>query len=205
MYEPTTDFVALLRLTSGVSVRSERMPGLDFVISAMARMGFITLRVAQTEPTVNKATTVWLQPAIPSWSAEGAVFLWNSGTLQFEPATPTLWQMLLATAVGGYVFQSAPDASNIIAPATSLLAVQRAAPAATALTLPALATYFLTGKKLQIVDFSTAVVAHTITLATPDGATIMQNVGWQLYSTADQLAGITLTPSPDLNAWVIAP
>ena len=69
-YNPTTDFIGLLRLV-GSGVRSERMPGLDWVVSALSRMGFITLSVSQTAPTNNQATTAWFQPAIPSWTAEG--------------------------------------------------------------------------------------------------------------------------------------
>ena len=60
-YNPATDFIALLRLTAG-GVRSEQMPGLDYVVAALARIGLFSLSVGQTAPTVNQATTVWLQP-----------------------------------------------------------------------------------------------------------------------------------------------
>lgn len=204
-YNPITDFLGLLRSTGG-GVRTERVPGLDYVISAMARMGFVTLYVGTTAPVTNQASTVWLLPASPSWTAEGAVFLWNSATGAYVAATPALWLALFALVVSGYSFQSAANPVNVILTGTTLLAVQRAAPVTTTLTLPNLGLQFAKGVKLQIIDFSTAIAAtHTITLGTPDGAKIMNQGSWQLLSTADQQAGVQLTPCPDLNAWVIAP
>lgn len=203
-YDSSTDFLGLLRLTGG-GVRSERMPGLDYVVAALSRMGFFSLYVAQTAPTANQATTVWFQPALPSWAAEGVTWLWNAGAAAYQTATPQLWAAFLAPILSGYVFQSVNGAAAGINPGTSLCAVVRAGPAATALTLPTLAGQFATGKKLQIVDFSTGVTAHTITITTPDGSTIMQQGAWALFSNDASLAGVTLTPSPDLNAWVITP
>ena len=203
-YTPATDFLALLRST-GSGVRTEQMPGLDYVVAAMARAGFINLSVSATAPSINQASTAWFKPAVPSWTAEGILYLWNVGAAAYQPATPALWAAFLVPIVSGYSFQSvAVGAANITA-GTTLLAVQRAAPVTTALTLPTLAAQFASGKELRIVDFSTAVANHAITLSVPDTATIMQSAAWQLLSTPDQLAGITLTPSPDLNAWVIAP
>lgn len=203
-YSSITDFLALLRQTSG-GVRTLEMPGLDYMLSALSRAGFITLSVGQAAPTSNQPTTVWLKPASPSWSAEGSVFLWNASAVpaQYQLATPALWIAYFSS--NGYLFQSAAQAANVINSGTTLLAVQRAAPAATALTLPNLTSQWLSGRPLKIVDFSTAVVAHTITLTPPDTATIMSKASWQLLSTADQLAGVVLHPSPDLNAWVITP
>jgi hypothetical protein len=59
-YNPATDFIGLLRLV-GSAVRSERMPGLDYVVAALARAG---------EP-VSLAT-------IDAWSPEerGEAYLW---------------------------------------------------------------------------------------------------------------------------------
>lgn len=201
-YNPLTDFLALLRLASD-GAHSERVPGLDYVVAALARIGQFRLSVGQTAPTSNQASTVWLKPAQPSWTAEGVVYLWNSSTAAYELATPALW--IAQLAAGSYSFQSVNAASGAVLAGTTLLAVQRAAPSATALVLPNLAAQWLAGKRLQIVDFSTAVTNHAITLTTPDGATIMQNASWQLLSTADQLAGVALQPSPNLSAWVIAP
>jgi len=201
-YDPTTDFLALLRLTSG-GIRTERMPGLDYVVTAMARAGMFTLSVGQTQPLTNQATTVWFRPSLPSWVAEGTVFLWNPATAAYEPATPLLWNFLLAPS--GYSFQSVTTAADVALAGKTLVAVQRAAPAATSIVLPNLGLQFLSGRPLKIVDWSTAVVNHAITLTTPDGATIMRNAAFVLNSNAVQLAGVTLHPSPDLNGWVIAP
>lgn len=203
-YDPTNDFVALLRQSSG-TVALERMPGLDYVTAALARAGLITLSVGQTAPTVNQVTTAWFRPSVPSWVAEGTLFLWNALTAAYEQATPALWSTLLAPLTSNYSFQSAVGISATILAGTSLLAVQRVGPLSTALLLPSLAAQFARGRKLQIVDFSTSVVNHVITLTTSDGSTIMQQASWQLLSNAVQLAGVTLQPSPDLNAWVIAP
>lgn len=202
-YNPVTDFLGLLRQTSG-GVRTERMPGLDYIVAAMARAGMFALSVGQTAPTTNQAATAWLRPSVPSWVAEGVIFLWNSNTAEYEPATPILWSNLLS-AQNASTFQSVTAVAGRVATGTSILAIQRDAPAATALTLPNLAAQFVTRRPLKIVDFSTNVVNHAISLATPDGATIMRSAGWEIISTPDQLAGVMLQPSPDLNAWIIAP
>lgn len=199
-YNSLTDFLALLRQTSG-GVSTERMPGLDYVVAALARAGLFQLSVGQTAPTTNQQSTVWLQPSVPSWVAEGTVWLWNAATGAYAPATPALWNALLAPS--GYSFQSVAGAAGAILSGTSILAIQRAAPAATALVLPNLAAQWLTGRPLKIVDWSTAVANHTITLTTPDGSTIMQQASWKLLSSAVQLAGVTLNPSPDLNGWIV--
>lgn len=201
-YDPATDFLGLLRLTAG-GVRSERMPGLDWLAPALNRAGLFAVSIGQTAPVANQATTVWVKPAIPSWSAEGVVYLWNAIVATYVPATPALWQAFLTPS--GAVFQSLPAANNIIASGVSLAAVQRAAPANTSITLPTIALQYSSQKSLRIVDFSTGVAAHDILISTPDGATIMQAATWHLLSGPAQLAGVTLTPSPDLNAWVIAP
>lgn len=201
-YAPTIDFIALLRQTVD-GARFERMPGLDYVVAALARAGLFRLSVGQTPPTSNQTTTVWLKPSLPSWVAEGNVFLWDAVTGQYELATPVLWNILLAPS--GYSFQSAIAAINVINAGVTILAVQRAAPSATALVLPTLAGQWLTGRPLKIVDWSTTVTNHMVTITAPDGATIMRQPAWTLLSTADQLAGITLHPAPELNGWIIAP
>lgn len=201
-YDPTIDFLGLLRQTSG-GVSTARMPGLDYVVSAMARAGLFRLSVGQTPPLVNQANTVWLKPSLPSWVAEGVVYLWNALTGAYELATPSLWALTLSA--GGYSFQAVATASGVIAPGTSLLAIQRAAPNITALVLPALGAQWITGRPVKIVDWSSAVTNHAITITPPDGSTIMRRTSWTLLSSADQLAGVTLTPAPDLNGWVITP
>lgn len=197
-YTVTTDFLALLRQTPG-GERLASMPGLDYILSAMARAGMFTLSVGQTAPVVNQPTTVWLKPSIPSWVSEGTVLLWNPATLQYELATNALWGRLFNASS----FQSIGAAAGTVFTGTTLLAIQRASPVATTLQLPSVASQG--GRLLRIVDWSTAVAGHTITI-TPAGAdTIMQQPTWKLLSTAVQLSGIALLPSSDLNGWVIAP
>jgi hypothetical protein len=201
-YDPVTDFLALSRLSTD-GAENSRMPGLDFTVAALARAGLIRLSTGQTQPIVNQPITAWLKPAQPSWTAEGIVYLWNALTSQYEPATPELWTAILTISLGGYIFQSAPSAVNAVAALTSLVAVQRNNPGTTILRLPTVLSR--AGKALQIVDWSTAVVSHTVTLTPAGTDTIMKLPSWALLSTPDQLAGITLYPSTDLNGWVIAP
>lgn len=81
--------------------------------------------------------------------------------------------------------------------------VQRAAPTATGITLPPVTSQ--DGIPITIVDWSTGVAEHVITI-TPDGSeTIMGRATWGIVSTADQLAGVKLYPSTNLAGWYIAP
>lgn len=201
-YNPATDFIGLLRLV-GSGIRSERMPGLDYVVAALARAGMFALSVGQTAPTVNQASTFWFQPAIPSWTAEGTLYIWNPVAGAYQVATPALWQAFLSPA--GSIFQSLPSANNSINAGVSLAAVQRAAPANTAVQLPSIAAQYLTQKDIVLTDFSTGVANHQITVSPVGGATIMQQATWNLQSTADYLARARLRPSPDLNAWILIP
>ena len=199
-YNPTTDFLGLLRNAAGSeSVLS--VPGLDYVVAALARAGFINLYVGQTAPTVNQPTTVWFKPSQPSWVAEGTLYIWNALAGQYQIATPALWDQLASPP--SYSFQSAPAALNTVSALTSLVAIERVAPAATTLLLPTVLAQ--SGKPLQIVDWSSAVVNHAITLTPSGGNSIMQQPSWELLSTPDQPVGVTLYPSVDLNGWAIAP
>jgi len=96
-YAPNTDFMALVRNTAG-GERVLSMPGLDFTVAALARAGFINLSVGQTAPIADQATTAWFKPAVPSWAAEGVLYLWNVGLATYQPATPSLWKALIAAA-----------------------------------------------------------------------------------------------------------
>lgn len=200
-YNPLTDFPALIRKI-GNQAAIEEMPGLDFVIMALARAGMFRVLVGQTAPVANMATTVWIKSALPSWTAESQVFLWNAGSAAYELATPTLWFMVL-TQPAGTVFQIAASGAAPIAGNTSLLAVQRTAPALTNLALPSV--YVRGAKPLRIVDWSTGVTNHQIALNAFGTETIMRLASFNLFSTADQLAGAELFPSIDLNGWVITP
>ena len=97
-YDPLTDFMGLVRRTSG-GARVAQIPGLDYIIAAMARMAQFKLAVQQTAPITDQAETVWLRSATQSWTAEGTVFLWNKNTMEYEPATPELWHSLIHSAV----------------------------------------------------------------------------------------------------------
>ena len=203
-FAPETDFLALLRQTSG-GLRVERMPGLDWLVAELQRTGMFSLWVGQTPPLTNQASTVWLKPSYPSsWVAEGTVYIYSVPDGAYEPATPALWASLFAGLSSQTVFQAVTMANDTVAPATSLLAVERVGPIATALTLPSVG--LRSSRPLQIVDWSSALAAdHTITLSPAGGETIMKLASFQLVSTPDQLAGVTLYPSTDLLAWVIAP
>lgn len=202
-YNPATDFIGLLRLV-GSGVRSERMPGLDYVVAALARAGMFALSVGQTAPTANQTSTFWFQPTIPSWVAEGTLYIWNPAVAAYQVATPALWQAFLSPA--GSVFQSLTGTNNIINPGVSLAAVQRAAPVNTAVQLPSIAAQYLTQKDIVLTDFSTGIVGtHEILVSPVGGATIMQQATLNLQSTADYLARARLRPSPDLNSWVPVP
>lgn len=202
-YTPITDFLSLLRST-GAGQRTLSMPGLDYVVSAMARAGMFAVYVGQTPPLSRQSTTVWVRPSVPSWVAEADVFLWSLAAHAYQPATPALWRTFFSGgATTPYVFQAVSGATDTVDAGTTLLAVERAAPASTLLTLPSLIDQGL--QSIKIIDWSTGVTDHHIFVSTPDGATIMKQNTWELVSTVSQLSGVTLYPSSDLNAWVIAP
>ncbi len=95
-YTRTTDFVGLCRAVTG-GVQKGEMPGLDFLISGLAASGLINVSISATQPVANQATTMWFLPATPSYSAEGALYLWNGAA--YVAATPALFNDYL-TAVG---------------------------------------------------------------------------------------------------------
>lgn len=98
-YNPALDFLGLWR-NSGGAVSKLEMPGLDFVISALARAGVINLTVSATAPVANQSTTAWLRAAVPSYSAEGAFFLWDKATTAYLPATAALFLQFLEASAG---------------------------------------------------------------------------------------------------------
>lgn len=94
-------------------------------------------------------------------------------------------------------------ASAAVVAGTAAVAVQRAAPSTTALSLPSVANQ--DGVPLRVVDWSTSVTDHTITL-TPDGSEkIMLAATWPIFSNSASLGSLTLYPSTVLNGWYIAP
>ena len=97
-YNPLIDFLGLVRQTSN-GARVESVPGMDYILAALARAGMFDLTVSATEPTTDQATTAWLQPAAAgSWTGEGTLFLWNAGAAAYQPATPALWKALIEAA-----------------------------------------------------------------------------------------------------------
>jgi hypothetical protein len=98
-YNPTTDFLGLWRLSGG-QVSKVEMPGLDYVVAALARAGLISLSVGATAPVVSQSTTAWLQTAVPSNSAEGVLQLWNAATAAYVAATPALLLDMLQASAG---------------------------------------------------------------------------------------------------------
>lgn len=99
MYNPATDFNALWRNTGG-ALQALRIPGLDYVIEALARAGVINVTVSATAPVANQSTTAWLQAAAPSYSAEGVFQLWDKLTSAYAPATPRLFLQFLEACAG---------------------------------------------------------------------------------------------------------
>lgn len=114
-FAANTDFITLLRQTSG-GQRIARMPGLDYVVAAMARANMFEVAVSQTAPTTNQASTVWVKPASPnSWAFEASIFIYNSITAEYEPATPTLWRGLFGGGASSQIVQevTTPGPVNI--------------------------------------------------------------------------------------------
>jgi hypothetical protein len=105
VYTPSTDFVGLWRSIAG-GVEKAEMPGLDFIVAGLNRAGLIRAVFSATPPATAQATTAWFQTAVPSWAAEGALYLWDSSLLTYVPATPDLFSKFL---------QSGASYQNIIA------------------------------------------------------------------------------------------
>lgn len=162
-YGPTTDFLALLRQTSG-GVRSVRMPGLDYVVEALARAGLIALSVGQTPPTFNQAATAWFKPAIPSWAAEGALYLWNVATAEYELATPALWGSFFAISVSEVVQDVTTAGPILVQTNANVVRVEAGVPVA--LTMPPSAT--MVGPVL-IVDWANLAGTNNITISLSGG------------------------------------
>lgn len=99
VFNPATDFLALWRNIAG-QVSKVEMPGLDYVLAALARAGVINLTVAAAAPVANQATTAWFKTAVPSNSAEGQFFLWDKVATVYVPATPALFLQLLEASAG---------------------------------------------------------------------------------------------------------
>jgi hypothetical protein len=161
-YSPNTDFLALLRTTGGGS-RFLRMPGLDYVVQAMARANMFTTWVGQTPPVVNVETTVWVKPAFPNaWAAEASIFIYNTVAGEFQPATPALWSAILGGGSTSQIVQTVttPGPVNILVNANIVL-VNQAVSAPITLIMPESA--FKTGEVL-VSDWKGDASANNITV-----------------------------------------
>jgi len=98
---------------------------------------------------------------------------------------------------------SVAGATATVSVGENAVVVQRTAPTATAITLPAVTPQ--DGIPVSVFDWSTSVAEHVITI-TPDGTEkIMGQSSFTIVSTPSQMAGVTLYPSTTLAGWYIAP
>lgn len=207
-YNPLTDFLGLSRLTGG-GVRAERMPGLDYVVAALARLKIFSVWVGSAPPVSNFPTTVWVLPASPSWTNEASVFLYNTVTAEYEVATPALWAALFALAatpqlqtilgqqrilitrpvnfnvVGDTVFPIAPLPIGFTRFEVDVCAISGASGTLTTAT----AGLFTAagGAGVQIVTAGTAITVNTANDATNNNAQHMtvNNSGSEAYAVAN--------------------
>lgn len=93
------------------------------------------------------------------------------------------------------------NASPITVTTESDIVILRASPAATTINLPPVADRF--NVNLRIVDHSTSVTNHVITINPSGTETIARQSSWQMISTAYQLSSLELRPSETLGGWVI--
>jgi hypothetical protein len=111
---------------------------------------------------------------------------WDAGLTQTRPQAPVV----------------VTGSSAVVAATTSVVVIQRASPATTGLTLGAVSARL--GLPLLIVDLSTSVTSHVITV-TPNGS---EKIALQstlvLTSTASQLAHAQINPSVDVSGWYVA-
>lgn len=122
----------------------------------------------------------------------------------------TTWRYIVQSAYGTALMSGLlaepriVTTSSFVVSSTEVgIAVNRAAPSATAGTLPAVATR--NGLPISITDWSTSIVDHTITL-TPNGAeTIMRQATFPLYSNDSFRASVMLWPSVALSGWYMRP
>lgn len=191
-YNPATDFLGLLRSTGG-GVRSARMPGLDFIIEGLIRAGLVSVFVGQSPPIVNQSTTVWFQPAVPSFNGEGRVNLFNASLGVYQPATPALWALLLRPANLSPVTKILTAAGPYAAlPTDEVLIVKQAVGAAFTVNVD----WSQRARPLRVVDGKGDASAHPITITPAAGQTQLALVNFS-YVIDGNGGSITLTPLPD--------
>jgi hypothetical protein len=194
-YSPVTDFLALLRQTGG-GVRTARVPGLDYVVSALARAGMFQISVGQVAPTANQQTTIWVKPAPQSWSAESAIFLWNPNSAEYEPASSALWgQLASANTTTNFVTLTAFGTGTYAArPLDDVILLKAGIGAPFAITID----WSLRTKPLTIVDSGLNALANNVRISPSAGQTQMGVVNYT-YVIDSSGASITLRPLPDYS------
>lgn len=92
-------------------------------------------------------------------------------------------------------------ASHVIEATTYAIAVERAAPTATTLYLPAV--LLQENLPLRIADWSSGVEEHTITVVPSAGETVSRASSWSMVSNPAYLASAVFYPSVELNGWYV--
>ena len=95
------------------------------------------------------------------------------------------------------------SASGIVTASQGIIVVSRAAPTATAITLPAVSTR--NGAPLWVVDWSTGVTdspGHVITLTPASGETIARLSTFPIASNSVYLGVAILVPQTALSGWI---
>lgn len=193
-YAPATDFIGLLRQTSG-GARVERMPGLDYVVAALARAGMFQLSVSDTPPVANQSVTAWFRPAVPSWASEGTLYLWEADTAQYVPASSMLWSELFITTAAATNIQmiKTPGPVNVNGTANVVL-VNQTVSAPITLVMP------LASAKIGdvlISDWKGDAGNNTITI-TLSGADVFPG-GLPTWQIAGNTGSVFLRPLPGLG------
>lgn len=186
-YGSAIDFLALLRQTGG-GVRTERMPGLDYVVAALSRAGLVALSVSATAPTTAQASTAWFRPATPSWAEEGTLFLWNHQTLEYEIAAPHLWADLFLSEVSGVVQDVAVAGPTEISENANIVRVMNVG-APVSLVIPLAANM---GGAVLISDWANHAGTNNITV-TLSGGDVFPN-GGNVYTIAGDGGSVYLRP-----------
>lgn len=190
-YSPLTDFLGLLRRTND-GVRSASVPGTDYVVSALARLGLLNLAVNQTAPATNQAATAWFQPSVNPGVAEGTLYIWNGST--YVQATPDLWNVLInLNSSLNYVSIAALGTGAYAAqPADDVILLKSGIAAAFVVTVD----WSLRLKPLTIVDSGLGALAHNISVSPVYGQTQMGTLNYT-YIIDSNGGSIKLTPLPD--------
>lgn len=172
-------------------MRTERTPGLDYILAAMARANMFQLSVGQNAPTADQAVTAWLKPAIPSWVAEGVVFLWSAAATEYQVATPALWSALFLAAAVAEVIQDVTTAGPVTINTNSTIVRVQNVGAAVALVMPPAAT--MLGPVL-ISDWANLAGTNNISIAR-SGSDVFPN-GATTWTIAGDGGSVFLRPVP---------